>query len=161
MPRRGNQETRPGRAPNSALNANREAVRSSLFSREVFGRLLTLAGAAGILLAAVVVVIYLQECDHETSLSRQQGRQRVDQELEFLLHEIESVRSDVLYLAEQELLQRFLAGQEDARRELEREYVRFVTRRSVYDQIRFLDQNRQGDYSRQLSRSATGSRGGR
>lgn len=121
------------------MNANHEANRLSLFSREVLGRLATLVSVAGILLAGVVVVIYVQERDHEASLSQQQGRQRVDQEFDFLTREIESVRSDVLYLAEQELLQRFLARQEGARRELEDEYVRFATRRSVYDQIRFLE----------------------
>ena len=123
------------------MNANHEANRLSLFSFEVLARLVTLVGVTGILLAGVVVVIYVQEREHEASLSQQQGRQRVDEEFEFLKREIESVRSDVLYLAEQELLRRFLAGQEGTRHELEREYVRFAVRRSVYDQIRFLDTN--------------------
>ena len=91
------------------------------------------------MLGGVVVVIYVQERNHEAVLLREQGTQRVNQEFAFLSGEIESVRSDVLYLAEQETLQRFLSGQEDARRELEHDYVRFATRRTVYDQIRFLD----------------------
>lgn len=123
----------------TALNAKYDSNYLSPFSPTVLARLVTLALTAGILLAGVVVIIYLLERDHEASLLQQQGHQRVDREFEFLIGQIESVRSDVLYLSEQALLRRFLAGDEGARDELEHEYVRFATRRSVYDQIRFLD----------------------
>lgn len=123
----------------ATLIASHDSNRLSPFSPAVLARLLTLVAVAGCVLGGVVVVIYVQERNHEAVLLREQGTQRVNQEFAFLSGEIESVRSDVLYLAEQETLQRFLSGQEDARRELEHDYVRFATRRTVYDQIRFLD----------------------
>lgn len=95
--------------------------------------------AAGGLLTGVVVMLYVQERGHEHSLLQQQELQRADEKSEFLADEIESVRSDVLYLSEQEALQRLLDGHQGARRSLEVDYARFATRRSVYDQIRFLD----------------------
>jgi signal transduction histidine kinase len=85
------------------------------------------------------MMLYLQERAHEQASLQQQGRQRVAQESEFLRREIQAVRSDVLFLAEQEALQRFLSSDEAARRELASDYVSFAIRRAVYDQIRFLD----------------------
>lgn len=85
------------------------------------------------------MTLYVQERGHEDSLLQQQELQRVDEQFEFLTGEIESVRSDVLYLSEQTALQRLLDGDQAARRNLELEYARFATRRSVYDQVRFLD----------------------
>ena len=101
--------------------------------------MVTLIAVAGLLLGGVVWIVYLQETHHEASLLSQQGTQRIDEEYDFLNSAIETVRSDVLYLAEQKTLQDFLSGHPETRRELEQEYVRFGTRRSVYDQIRFLD----------------------
>ena len=121
------------------MNANHDSNRLSLFSPAVLARLFTLMAVAGILLGGVVAVLYVQERHHEDMLLRQQGSQRVEQEFEFLSGEIESVRSDLLYLAEQATLQRFLADDQAVRRELELDYVSFATRKAVYDQIRFLD----------------------
>ena len=111
----------------------------SLFSWDVLAYLMMLVVAAGIVLGAVVATIYLQERDHENSLSLQHGRQRADQEFDYLKREFESVSSDVLYLSGQSGLQRVLEGQTSAQGELEQEYARFAMRKSVYDQIRFLD----------------------
>lgn len=102
-------------------------------------RLMALLVAAAGALSCVVAVLYSQERGHELSLLQQQGRQRIDKESEFLNSAVDSVRSDVLYLSEQALLRRFLTRRGEARQELEQEYVRFATRKTVYDQIRVLD----------------------
>lgn len=111
----------------------------SLFSPGVLIRLSVLALVTAALLGSAVAVMFFQERQHEDSLLRQEGTQRVDQELEFLSGEMDAVRSDVLYLSEQEALLRFLDEGEPFRGEVEREYEHFAARRRVYDQIRFLD----------------------
>lgn len=121
------------------LKVHHNTLPLSPFSADVLVRLLTLVSVAGIVLGCVVAIIYFQERSHEALLLREQGQQRVEREFEFLSGRIAAVKSDVLYLAEQETLQRFLQGDSPARSELERDYVRFATHRSVYDQIRFLD----------------------
>ncbi len=121
------------------MNRDSDTHPLSNFTRTVLGRLLLLTVAVASSLGIVVLMLYRQEREHERSLLAQQGQQRVDQEFEFLKRESQAVRSDVLYLAQQELLARFLSGDVTARQELEREYVRFAIHRTVYDQIRCLD----------------------
>ena len=116
-----------------------DAMPLSFFARPVLQRFLTLSLVAAVVLGLVVLLLYRQERSHERSLLEQQSTQRIEHEYELLTSEIEAIRSDVLYLAEQELLQQFLAGDEAARAQLAGEYVNFASRREVYDQIRFLD----------------------
>ena len=63
----------------------------------------------------------------------------LDLQQELLLFEFRAVRSDLLYLASQATLKKFIAGDVAAREDLESEYVSFTLNKSVYDQIRYLD----------------------
>ncbi len=121
------------------LNANRSDNPVSLFSRKVLVRLLALSATMAFVLGCVVLLLYSQERNHETFLLEQQGLQRIDHDCKLLETQVESLRSDLLYLAEQDMLQRFLSGDEAARDELANDYVHFAQRRGIYDQIRFLD----------------------
>ncbi len=108
-------------------------------SLAVLGRVVALAGVAAAALAVVVMILLGQARAHERALHEQQGHQRIDREHDFLSREVHAVQADVLYLAEQETLHRFLSGERDVRSQLEREYANFARRRGVYDQIRCLD----------------------
>lgn len=109
------------------------------WSGTVLKRQLLAVGVASAVLAAVVVVLYLQNRKYEKGLREQQGQHRIDVAAEFVSRQIGAVRSDLLYLAEQQALRRFLTGREEARAAIENEYSRFVRRKAIYDQIRCLD----------------------
>ncbi len=108
------------------------------WSPDVKRQLLVSLGAT-IVFGIVVLVLYLNDRAYEKSLHEYQARYRLDMGQELISREVKAVRSDLLYLAEQKILSRFLSGDESARAELESEYKRFAEQKQIYDQIRYLD----------------------
>ncbi len=99
--------------------------------------------AAAVALGVVIALIYWLDRHYERDLREQQGRHRVNVGLEVISRETTAVFADLLYLAEQQVLMRYLSGEESARGEVEAEYERFADRKAIYDQIRYLDESGQ------------------
>ena len=95
--------------------------------------------AVGVLLLGVVLAIYRQDVVNQRVILSQEAEHVVDLQHELLLSELRGVQSDLLYLADQELLQQFLSDKDSTRSNLEQEYINFAERQNLYDQIRFLD----------------------
>jgi signal transduction histidine kinase len=117
--------TGPDGAPIAWPTVWRRAIVATLVASGVLG-----------LLAAVAL---RQELQHRRELVTHEGSYVVSLEREFLELELRAVRSDLLFLAQQALLERFVTGDEAARPELEREYAGFARSKPLYDQIRLLD----------------------
>jgi signal transduction histidine kinase len=101
-------------------------------------RLLAIFLPAALLTGAVVLALYLQERAAETSLHEQAGRHLVDLHGDIITRELEAVQSELLYLAGQNTLRRYLIGKAN-RDDLESDYLLFCRQRGVYDQVRYLD----------------------
>jgi signal transduction histidine kinase len=111
----------------------------SFFSTQVLLRLLVIFLPAALLTAGVVAILYYQDLNKEHSLYRQSGAHLVDLQTDIINSEVDTVRSDLLYLADQAVLRNYLSGGATGKQELEAEYVLLCRRRATYDQIRYLD----------------------
>jgi signal transduction histidine kinase len=101
---------------------------------------LALLLAVGTLTAMVVTLVW-QDRWHERVFVQQQCQNLINLQFELVTRELASLESDLLVLAEQETLQRFLIDPVGVRPTLEEEYVRFARVKGIYDQIRLLDQS--------------------
>src|SRR6266849_1827934 len=109
------------------------------FSPPVLRRLLAIFLPAALLTAMVVVALYYQDLAKEHSLYRQSASHLVDLQADIINREVDTVRSDLLYLADQAVLRNYLSGVTASRQDLEAEYVLLCQQRAIYDQIRYLD----------------------
>jgi len=113
--------------------------RPSLVSSPVIVRLLAAFLPAALFTGCVVFALYFQERANEESLHEQAGAYLVDLHADIITRELETVESDLLYLAGQSALRHYLTGQPGAQEDLQEEYVLFCRQRAVYDQIRYID----------------------
>src|SRR5260370_10283990 len=111
----------------------------SFFSPPVLRRLLAIVLPAALLTSGVVVSLYYQDLAKEHSLYSQSGAHLVDLQTEIINREVDTVRSDLLYLADQAVLRSYVSGGAASKLDLEAEYVLLCRRRRTYDQIRYLD----------------------
>lgn len=107
--------------------------------RIVRGRFLLAWVAAAAVLSVVILVLYRQDAELERVVLEQQAQHVVELQRELLLSEFRAVQSDLLVLADQELLTRALSGSDEALAELMRAYQSFAANKAVYDQVRCLD----------------------
>jgi signal transduction histidine kinase len=110
-----------------------------IFSPRVVRRALLIFLPAALLTGGVVLALYLQDVASEQALYEQAGAHLVDLHADIIDRELHSVKSDLLYLANQAVLRDYLSGAGKDRRELEDEYVLFSRQKAIYDQIRYLD----------------------
>jgi signal transduction histidine kinase len=115
------------------------ADRVGLFSRSVLCRLLAVFLPAALFTGCVVLALYYQDRANEESLHEQAGAYLVDLHADIITRELETVESDLLYLAGQSALRHYLAGEPGGQDELQDEYLLFCRQRGVYDQIRYID----------------------
>jgi signal transduction histidine kinase len=108
-------------------------------SPPVLRRLLAIFLPAALLTAMVVVALYYQDLAKEHSLYRQSAAHLVDLQTDIINREVDTVRSDLLYLADQAVLRNYLSGVTASSQDLEAEYVLLCQQRAIYDQIRYLD----------------------
>lgn len=107
----------------------------------VLKRQLAACAAFALLFALIVVSLYFQSRRREWALRAQQAKYRLDVAYEVISRELDRVRADVLFLADQTLLRQVADGDAGQRETLETEFVNFVEKKSTYDQIRILDLN--------------------
>ncbi len=92
------------------------------------------------LLATFVVSgLYYQDRQREWTLREAEAQHRLNIAFELVSREIERVRADTLFMADQSVVRQFVAGEVDKRKSIEREYVNFLRRKTIYDQVRLLD----------------------
>ena len=123
----------------SPPEARASAPSVSTFAFGVARRFTVAMGLAAVVLAVVVTSLYVQDRRHQDATIEREAAHVLALERSFLSQEFRAVRSDLLYLAGEEALRRFLSGESTARAELERDYVRFVLAKTVYQQVRCLD----------------------
>ena len=116
-------------------NAGREKPDRGL----VFRRQLAACTAFLVLLAIVVGILYWQDRRREWTLRSEQAKHRLDTAYTLITRELERVRADILFLADQQAVRQFAAGQLKEKAAIEAEYVDFLRRKTTYDQIRLLD----------------------
>ena len=111
------------------------------FSAPVFRRLLAIFVPAALLTGGVVFALYYQDLDKEHTIYEQAGSHLVELQTDIIDREFSSVETDLLILANLEVLQNYLsaAGKSGAREKLEDEYVLYCRHKGIYDQIRYLD----------------------
>lgn len=107
----------------------------------VLKRQLTVCAVFAVLLGSIVASLYLQDRRREWSLRTGQAEHRLDVAYELISRELDSVRADALFLADQQPVRRFIQGDMSQLSGLETEYRHFIRRKQTYDQIRLLDLN--------------------
>lgn len=105
----------------------------------VLKRQLVVCTAFALLLGIIVASLYSQGRRREWTLRTEQAKHRLDSACELILRELDSVRADALFLADHAPLRQFVQGDEGQLQGLETEYINFVRRKQMYDQIRLLD----------------------
>ncbi len=108
----------------------------SVAKRQLLVMLILLA-----LLASIVAILYLQDRRQEWRLRGEQATHRLDLAWELITRELDLVRSDALFLAEQKLTRDFAAGNRDVRKALEAEFGSFIQHKRSFDQVRLLDRS--------------------
>lgn len=88
----------------------------------------------------LMVVMSSQEFEYRQSIFEQEGLFAVELQQEFISLEFREVQTDLLYLSQQAALKEFLSGDANARSILERDYQNLAESKTVYDQIRCLDE---------------------
>jgi signal transduction histidine kinase len=119
--------------------ADHHAATLSIFSPRVLRRALLIFLPAALLTGSVVLALYLQDVASEHALYEQAGAHLVDLHADIIDRELNSVKSDLLYLANQAVLRDYLSRAGNDRHELEDEYALFSRQKAIYDQIRYLD----------------------
>jgi PAS domain S-box-containing protein len=89
----------------------------------------------------LALVIYYQEYNREKTVLEIQAIESLQGQNEQIINEFNYIVSDLMFLAEQYELQRFLdKPTQEQRAILAREYRLFAAKKKLYDQIRFLDE---------------------
>ena len=128
----------------TVLVADNVPTPPGLFSPRVLWRLVVTFLPVALLTVAVVLLLYYQFLTNEHTLYEQAGDLRSELCTDVIHRELKSVEADLLILANQKALQKFLLPEDQAasvasRVELQDEYVNFCEKRGAYDQIRYLD----------------------
>ncbi|MEO2033405.1 MAG: histidine kinase [Planctomycetaceae bacterium] len=92
-----------------------------------------------LVLGIIVAGLWIQECRREWTLRTEQARHRLDVAFDLISRELDGVRADALFLADQAPVRQFVQSDETQRAGLETEYLNFIRRKGTYDQIRLLD----------------------
>jgi signal transduction histidine kinase len=105
----------------------------------VLSRALLIFLPAALVTGGVVLALYWLDRGNEYALHEQAGAHLVELHANLITRELESVKSDLLYLANKTDLRDFVAKPAADKRPLEFEYVLFCRQKGVYDQVRYLD----------------------
>ena len=94
-----------------------------------------------ILLVGVTLVIYNIEVKTERTLIENNEWNQMEHLETTILHDFDMVTSDLIVVSEQMELVRMLGGNNEAQRDIEKEYLSISSTKKLYDQIRFLDES--------------------
>ena len=110
-----------------------------ILSGSVALRFLLAVLVAGLLFLGLILAMFRQDVVSQRNMLAKEAEHVLDLQKALLLSELSGIQSDLLYLANQDVLQHFLSDSDATRVDLQREYVNFAQKRKLYDQIRFLD----------------------
>jgi hypothetical protein len=111
-------------------------VNPKTFIKRFSAILFPLLALPGIFLLA----LYLTEIRNNRKAIEGVEYHKVELQRRTITYDFESIVSDLMFLSEQNDLQRLLESDEpEDQKRLAREYLRFSERKGLYDQIRFLD----------------------
>lgn len=117
------------------------AEQLSRIARATMVRALALFIPIAALIALVMVYLFAQNRINERALRELEAMQAVTGQAEIIDTEITSIVSDVLYLANQNALKSYVSGATaEGRAHLEEDYRLFISRKGIYDQVRYLDE---------------------
>ena len=105
----------------------------------VLKRQLAVCAIFAVLLGIIVASLYIQNRRREWTLRTEQAKHRLDVAFELISRELDGVRADALFLADQLPVRRFVQGDRSQLEGIQTEYRNFVRRKQMYDQIRLLD----------------------
>ena len=105
----------------------------------IFKRQLAVCVIFAVLLGIIVTSLYVQNRRREWTLRTEQAKHRLDVAFELISRELDSVRADALFLADQLPVRRFVQGDVSQLKGIQTEYRSFIRRKQTYDQIRLLD----------------------
>jgi signal transduction histidine kinase len=111
----------------------------SRLSPAVLRRLLAIFVPTAALLAGAILMLYVSDLSSERALHEQAGNHLVELHEDIINRELRSIKSDLLYLANQAVLRDFLSGPATRPEKLQDEYVLFCRQKGSYDQVRYLD----------------------
>lgn len=104
-------------------------------------RLLGLLVPLSLVLAVVLWLLYRTEENSLQNIIRADEQHAVQLANQLITTELEMLRGDTLFLAEQSVLREWLdTGNPSIKQKLEDDLLVFARRRAVYDQVRFLDE---------------------
>jgi len=108
--------------------------------KTIFPRFLLFFVPISCALAALVLLLYRQDLAKERIRHESDGSYNVDLHAEIIAAEFRAVKSDLLFLSGQSVLQDYLARPSAAaKRALAREYLMFGSGKGIYGRIRYLD----------------------
>ncbi len=119
-----------------------EAGSVGMFSWGVVRRLLAIFVPAAALTGAVAVALNRHELSQEFAHYKQEGIHLGNLHADIINKDLETVESDLKYLANQEILKDYLSGR-TRKDTVEQEYELFCRHRALYDQVRYLDKTGQ------------------
>ena len=91
------------------------------------------------LIVIITAAIYYAQMKSAAAVTERQEVNTIEFNKNEILHEFDSVVSDLMLLSENQHLHKYLeAGSESFLKELERDFFSLCSRRKLYDQIRFL-----------------------
>src|SRR5262249_26972141 len=94
---------------------------------------------AALLTIGVVLALYYLDRANERTLHEQASAHLVELHANIITRELDSIKSDLLFLSNEGILRNLVTQSNADKRALEDEYVLFSGRKGIYDQIRFLD----------------------
>lgn len=103
-------------------------------------------GALGLILLLLVLVslaLFINDRQQEWHLRKQQATHRLELAFQLIDRDLERVRSDVRFVAQQGTIRAFDSDDDQSRSEVEREFKNFLRSQQTFQQIRLLDLNGQ------------------
>ena len=92
-----------------------------------------------LLFATVLAILYWKDRQREWRFREEQATHRIDLAFELISRDLERVRSDILYLANQPVVRNFNADQADTREKVEDEFGNFLRFKQTYQQLRLIN----------------------
>lgn len=107
--------------------------------RDVAKRQMAAISVFLLLFALIVILMYWTDRQREWRLREQQASHRLELAYELITSDLERVRSDVLYVANQQLVRRFDAEDDLSRAQVENEFANFLRLKQTCQQIRLVE----------------------
>lgn len=121
--------------------ARGDARRAAADTRRILKRFLLIFVPLVLTVTGITAIVYSTEVNENRAAVRETQRHAIALAVKSVRGQFTAVRSDILYLADQTLLKRWLnTGNPADRSALAEDYLDFVRHKDVYDQVRLIDE---------------------